>query len=400
MSAPKKSWLSPILNSNHFEHHNIYKLPFQDLERIIYATYQPSGLIYGYARESDLIDKQMKTDEAHKVKVLLLGAFVSFEKSYFGSENTETLIEELTFFYQYIYPDITSSKEKKPPLEQILDRRMDLKKAWYKSFWTSFFHNCLVFLDFIFYLKWKTEHLSIEQIQDVKTAMKVLILKTIAIVSHADGTIKEEEKKLYKHFLSSAHLPVNLEQECEAFFNTPQSLNDINFEVANSWILKKYILELASLTAWSDGLLDDVEQVQLKKLQQKLHLSDEDFEESLLAAESFILQNRARLHYLKENSQYKEASGIVIRRTKMVMNKFKAKIGQEINESKELVALLNKSRSEQLSKEEKEKVRTQLIDILKTIPIFVIIALPGSFLTLPVLLKILPKGVMPSAFQE
>jgi hypothetical protein len=41
-----------------------------------------------------------------------------------------------------------------------------------------------------------------------------------------------------------------------------------------------------------------------------------------------------------------------------------------------------------------------LIDILKTIPTFVIIALPGTFITLPLLIKLLPKSAFPSAFSE
>ena len=53
-----------------------------------------------------------------------------------------------------------------------------------------------------------------------------------------------------------------------------------------------------------------------------------------------------------------------------------------------------------LNEEEQIKVRTQLIDILKMLPTFVIIALPGSFLTLPLLLKILPKDTLPTEFQN
>jgi hypothetical protein len=34
------------------------------------------------------------------------------------------------------------------------------------------------------------------------------------------------------------------------------------------------------------------------------------------------------------------------------------------------------------------------------LPTFVIIALPGSFLTLPLLLKILPKDTLPTEFQN
>ena len=55
--------------------------------------------------------------------------------------------------------------------------------------------------------------------------------------------------------------------------------------------------------------------------------------------------------------------------------------------------MLRKSRSSELSPDEKEFMRAALVQILRTIPTFVIISLPRKFLTLPVLLKILPKNL-------
>ena len=83
-----------------------------------------------------------------------------------------------------------------------------------------------------------------------------------------------------------------------------------------------------------------------------------------------------------------------------MVNKNKNAIVQEIKESKELMMLLHKMTKENLTQNEKAKVQQQLIDILKTLPTFVIIALPGSFITLPLLLKLLPKSAFPSAFSE
>jgi len=54
---------------------------------------------------------------------------------------------------------------------------------------------------------------------------------------------------------------------------------------------------------------------------------------------------------------------------------------------------MRKARSNELTLEEKEQVRLELIHILKTIPTFVIVSLPQRFLTLPILLKILPKNL-------
>jgi hypothetical protein len=55
--------------------------------------------------------------------------------------------------------------------------------------------------------------------------------------------------------------------------------------------------------------------------------------------------------------------------------------------------LLNKAKANELSAEEMEHMRRELIVILKTIPTFVITSLPNRFLTLPILLKILPKEI-------
>jgi hypothetical protein len=66
---------------------------------------------------------------------------------------------------------------------------------------------------------------------------------------------------------------------------------------------------------------------------------------------------------------------------------------KELQESEDIMNLLRKARSNELTLEEKERMRKDLIAILKTIPTFVIISLPQKFLTLPILLKILPKNL-------
>jgi len=83
---------------------------------------------------------------------------------------------------------------------------------------------------------------------------------------------------------------------------------------------------------------------------------------------------------------------------KLISHKYVNEIKQEIDENKELIQLLGVSQKRPLSLEEKNTVRNQLIDILKIIPTFIILILPGAFLTVPILIKILPKEVFPSSF--
>ena len=72
----------------------------------------------------------------------------------------------------------------------------------------------------------------------------------------------------------------------------------------------------------------------------------------------------------------------------------------EIRKSRELYDLLRKAKSSPLTEEEKTKVKSQLIDVLKTIPALAIFALPAGAILLPILVKILPFNILPSSFAE
>ncbi len=75
-----------------------------------------------------------------------------------------------------------------------------------------------------------------------------------------------------------------------------------------------------------------------------------------------------------------------------VTSAHKNRLLKEVHESKELMALLSKAKSYELTAEEKLDLQEMLITLLKSIPTFVIISLPQRFLTLPMLLKILPQN--------
>jgi hypothetical protein len=74
---------------------------------------------------------------------------------------------------------------------------------------------------------------------------------------------------------------------------------------------------------------------------------------------------------------------------------------QEIRKTGELAELLAKATAgTELSALEKSKVRSQLIDLAKTIPALAIFAAPGGMLLLPILLKLLPFNLLPSSFVD
>lgn len=73
----------------------------------------------------------------------------------------------------------------------------------------------------------------------------------------------------------------------------------------------------------------------------------------------------------------------------------------EIRETGELGTLLGKAAAGQrLSAEEKRKIRTQLADLAKAVPALAIFAAPGGALLLPILVKLLPFNLLPSAWDK
>ena len=84
---------------------------------------------------------------------------------------------------------------------------------------------------------------------------------------------------------------------------------------------------------------------------------------------------------------------------KLLLQKNKLRLYQELSESKEARFLLRKSTHTPLNEEEKAKVRVQLLDICKAIPALAVFMLPGGALLLPLLIKLLPD-ILPSAFKD
>lgn len=76
-------------------------------------------------------------------------------------------------------------------------------------------------------------------------------------------------------------------------------------------------------------------------------------------------------------------------------------LAREIRETGELGQLLAKAAAgTTLTREEKRKVKAQLVDLAKAVPALAIFAAPGGALLLPLLAKLLPFNLLPSAWDK
>lgn len=416
MNLADKGWFKQLISSQL----GTSEENLADKHEVLYKHSHSSGLIYGHP----VLPKEFMTAEflempqAAKLKLILLDGFI--KTAIFPSDEVipddpdefiHYLAESIVEYYSNVIPNKKIKDRtfwgKKLSSEEVVETLLNDRLAYddntLNNFWIGFFNNSLLFLDVFFFGEWlsrRGDEASVQSIREQRDAVHLLLLKIMASAAYADDVIQEEEKVLFNQFLASTHLPEHLEKEAANYLSKKVLLDDIDISAAYNWIIKKYILELAILTVWADQIVTEEEKNFISRLSQKLDFSREELEKSMFAIETFVLSNWGNIPFLQSKNSFDDIRARFLERITKIVEQNKDRIGIEIKESKELMQLLEKSVKEELTEEEQRKVRTQLLDILKVLPTFVIIALPGSFLTLPLLLKILPKSALPSAFQE
>jgi hypothetical protein len=381
-------------------------------EQALYRVIQPTGLMYGQAILS--LDYPNSNDWSNKerMKILLAESLISSSFLFFNRQikSTEELsevilktLDSIGNFYNTVFPELATPAKtlfgrRKTPLEiaeRILDKRIEITEEFKNNFWAQFFHNSLLFLDIFIFGQWihtNADRIVSDFFKYEREELRFSVVKVIAAAAHANEAVEFEERKLLEYFLQSAHLPAEKKREAVAIFEKGIEVEEINLPTNNSWILKKYFLEMAILTIWADKKVDGNEQDFLKRLCTHLTFSEDDLENSMMGIEGFVLEHWEKLNYLQNKQDYDQVSERFIKRLSRVTANHKSKLKKEVQGNKDLLALLKKAKSSELTETEKKEMQEQLVVVLKTIPTFVVISLPKRFLALPVLMRILPTN--------
>lgn len=382
-------------------------------EHALYRILQPTGLMYGQSAGGATHPDQDSWSNRDRMKVLLADSLISnsllFSEKHNGSPVDisgviNRTLENIGNFYNNIFPELATPPKtffgkKKSPIEvaeKILDKRIERTIDFEGNFWTYFFHNSLLFLDVFIFGQWihtNADRIVADFFRYERDELRFSVVKVIAAASHANNEVVYEEKKLLDFFLRSTDLSGEKRKEAVRIFEKGIDVHEINLPSDNSWILKKFFLEVAILTIWADKKVEEIEMDFLRTFTIHLGFNEDDLENSLIAIEAFVLENWEQLSYLQNKQDYNQVSEQFIKRMAKIADKNRHRLLKELHESEEIMALLRKSRSLELTAEEKEVMRLALLQFLKTIPTFGIISLPKKFLTLPVLLKILPKNL-------
>ncbi len=380
-------------------------------EQALYRIIQPTGLMYGHSAAALDHPDSSKWTEPERLKILLaeslIGSSILFYEKPLSTEQelsaiVQRTIESITNFYNHVFPELaTSSKswfgKKKTTMElaeQILEKRVGRSSSQANNFWVNFFHNSLLFLDIYIFGEWihtKGDQIVSDFFKYQREELRFSVVKIIASSAHANHIIEFEERKLFEFFLESAHLSTEKKKEARAILDQGLEIEGIELPTNNSWILRKYFLEMAILTIWADKKVGDEELVFLKRLTKHLNFTDDEMESSMIAIEGFLLQNWDQLEHLQNKTAFEQVSEQFIKRIAKVTELHKGRLIKEVKGNEEMVKLLRQSQSDELDTEDKLRMREMIIAILKTIPNFSLVSLPQNFLTLPILLKVLPK---------
>ncbi len=368
-----------------------------------------SGITFGYP--IDLIfAKELDTNEwttAEKLKLLLFEAqlFVYLQIHLDEPFDKEAFLNELDDFYQYHNASsikkllkLISRPTRDGRLEEALRNRVSIESNYIENkWWVNTLSNAFIYLDVILFDDFAHWHRK-EAIKNYSSyARNALIALTLS--AYSDGLIEKREKKLFDIYLASANLSEKDRDKVKDRFRQGASLNDFSLYLQEHWLLKRFLFDLSALNVFSHEEVVDLETKFLEQLAAHLEITEEEIDESLGMIENFILKAQDRAEFLKNNSSYEKVYHSLSDRWTKVLARNKDRIAEELKESKELVALINKSRKENLTAAEKEAVKRQFKDIAKSVPALAIFMIPGGAFLLPIVLKVIPD-LVPSAFRE
>jgi sulfur relay (sulfurtransferase) DsrC/TusE family protein len=274
-------------------------------------------------------------------------------------------------------------------LETLINERVQTNKDIISKNFSHIVTNALLFVDvlaFYQYLqKGEIREKYLKRMEETIMSIVSLALKVKTIKSqHDDLLIKLFEASVRYTKFSKVSI---------------QNLEELPLDYFTNDLEKFYLLDLAGITLWNDGKVENDEVYFLHKLAEAMSISSDFVNESVIATNEFITLHKKEIQYFNYSNPVKHFYDQTTTGVQVLIKRNQKRLTKEISESKELMKLLAKSTQKDLSTEEKKKVKKQLLDICKSIPSLTIFLLPGGGLLLPILIKFIPQ-LLPSAFNE
>lgn len=274
-------------------------------------------------------------------------------------------------------------------LEKIIHDRVQTNEDLFSKNFSHVITNALLFVDVLAFKKY-LENGALPEKYLNRIEDSVVSVVSLSLKSKTGSSIHDD--LLQKLFESS----VRYNRFSDKNF---QTIDDLDLSYLSTDLEKFYMIDLAGISLWSDEKVENEERYFLFKLGEKLTISESFTLESIHFINDFIVKFKKEIPYFNNSNPVKNFYDHTTESVVVLINRNKKRLVKELSQSKELMFLLAKSTHKDLNKEEKKKIKVQLLDICKTVPSLTIFLLPGGSLLLPILIKFIPQ-LLPSAFNE
>jgi len=374
------------------------RLSVYENSHALYRAIRDTGFIYGHVLSFNNIDaKETKGWNTEEVtKAALLNTLYDVYRLITQTEDTTGFINKTISFYKEMEPGgfgilnrVLPSAGPSHELENILDGRIKTNENILSRSFSHILTNALLFMDVLafrhFLLKGGKPQKYLKKLEET-----VLGIGTKALNSKEHKT--DYDDLLIKLFEASVRYTKLSEIKAE-------SKLEKSYEYFESKSERNYLLDMAAMAIWSDGMAQQTEIDFLFKLSDRLGLTDEAAAESMASYDVFLRINRKNIPYFKYSNPVKHFYDHAAQYVKQLIIRNKNRLVKELSNNGELVLLLTHSTHRNLNDKEKKKIRKQLLEICKTIPSLTIFLLPGGSLLLPLLIKFIPQ-LLPSVLNE
>lgn len=372
--------------------------PAEIHSRTFYTNVRKTGFIYGHIVSFDtpypIQTKGWLTNEVSKVALLntLYGVYGLTT----NQDNREKFIDKAVSFYNEMNPQgfnpfklVLPDGSPSLNLEKIIDSRVQTNIDIISKNFSHIVTNALLFIDVLAFRQYlihgKIPDKYLKKIEEAIISIVSLALKTKTTKSKYDDLLIKlfESSVRYSKFSK-----VNI-----------KNLEELKLEYFTAELEKSYLIDMAGMALWSDGIIENNEAYFLHKLAELMDVPDDFVIESIDKTNEFITNYKNEIPYFKYSNPVKHFYDQTTLSVVTLITRNKNRLVKEIVQSKELMLLLAYSTRRDLDEKEKKKVRKQLLDICKTVPSLAIFLLPGGSLLLPIFIKFIPT-LLPSAFNE
>ncbi|MET0759547.1 MAG: LETM1-related biofilm-associated protein [Flavobacterium sp.] len=365
---------------------------------LFYKKVRETGFIYGHIVSFDTVvtinTKGWIQNEISKIA--LLNTLYTIYGLSTKESNPERFVLKAVAFYNEMNPQGFSLFKKVLPnsspslnLEKIIDTRVQTNIDIISKNFSHILTNALLFVDALAFHQYLIHgaipEKYLKKIEEAIVSIVSLALKTKTNKSKYDDL-------LIKLFEAS----VRYSKFSKVNF---QNLEDLKLDYFTYELEKYYLIDMAGMALWSDGIIEKNEAYFLHKLAEFMSVPDDFVTESIDKTNEFITKYKDEIPYFNYSNPVKHFYDQTTQSVVVLITRNKNRLYKEISESKELMVLLAHSTRRDLDEKEKKKVKKQLLDICKSIPSLTIFLLPGGSLLLPILIKFIPK-MLPSSFNE